>query len=195
MVFPVLAFPPKHIAQSENGFGKGGGLPQLEFRNHDWSWLITKNYHVKWNIFHDLWLSNLMIFFRMTHESLTGNWPETIVISRDKIWIFIMSNHDISWLTMIKHHPFGRGRLFDFQIFGWFFPGASSSTMAGMILRMGAKYIVACQRGGVSNKPILGLLKPTLGLLKKRETDRTFDPLFTKAGWAWHITIKFSDRQ
>ncbi len=50
-------------------------------------------------------------------------------------------------------------------------------------------YIVACQRGGVSNKPILGSGQQQdtgSGILWY---NHTFDPLFTKTVWAWHVAI------
>ena len=62
---------------------------QLKFGNHHWSWLITKNYHVKWNIFHDLWWSNMMTFHDIWRFLVTFD---------DYCWFFI--NHDESWLIM-----------------------------------------------------------------------------------------------
>ncbi len=65
-------------------FVKERPLSQLEFGNHDWSWLIAKNHHLL--IFHDIWWL-LMIF-------------------HDKNWRFIMINrdiicHDWSWQITI----------------------------------------------------------------------------------------------
>ena len=73
----------------------------------------------------------------------------------------------------------------------------------GSFFKRHCLYIFACQRGGVSNKPPWQQEDKGPGILWsvhrwtshkdlqkfKRKTNRTFDPLFTKTGWAWHVTI------
>ncbi len=68
-------------------------LSQLEFGNHDWSWLITKNHHVKWDIFHDL--------------SQRAGYHITVPIVR------LVKKHceivirSLTWLIMTIHHLIG----------------------------------------------------------------------------------------
>ncbi len=104
-----------------NGMGHGlhsnwkAILSQLEFGNHDWSWLITKNYHVKWNVFHDFWWSDFMIFGDLawnTSKSLKSfltkchqkSWKwdhqRSLKMFKLKWWIF-MTFGDFWWLLMI----------------------------------------------------------------------------------------------
>ncbi len=58
------------------------------------------------------------------------------------------------------------------------------------------QYIVACQRGGVSNKPALGSGQrqdtgPGILYTKKINKPHVWIAFFTKTGWAWHVTICF----
>ncbi len=61
-------------------------------------------------------------------------------------------------------------------------------------------HIVACQRGGVSNKSTLGSGQRQdtgLGILWSVSHDFPYkilkrnEPVFTKTGWAWHVTIYY----
>ncbi len=95
------------------------------FRNHDWSWLITRNHHVNWYISHDLWWSKFMIFGDLAwrpskwshqkcfiqHDYLSwhlvtlvtfGDLWWLLVILRDKIWRFIMIYHNWPWQITIQ---------------------------------------------------------------------------------------------
>ncbi len=105
---------------------RSGYLSQLAFGNHDWSWLITKNHHVKWNILHDFWWSNFMIcgdlawnvsFNMMTFHDIW--W--FLVTFDDYWWFFMIKTGNLSWLIMIHHdqlimtthHPIWRGWLLE----------------------------------------------------------------------------------
>ncbi len=88
-------------------------LSQLEFGNHDWPWLITKNHHAKWNIFHDFWQSNFMILvMKMRSPKITKNVSFNMMTFGDFWWLLVIIDYfswhlvifgDFWWSLMIFH--------------------------------------------------------------------------------------------
>ncbi len=77
-------------------------LSQLEFGNHDWSWLINKNHHVKWNIFHDFWWSAGMAYrFTIRSPKITKNVSFNMMTFHD-IWWFLVPFDDYWCFFIIK---------------------------------------------------------------------------------------------